>query len=144
MCDRVQWHDEVLDDLTQKDLMGRLDCIESEFGTFTGGLNDIIDGRRKREYTEQIRSTRPEFGRYESIGKKMGLDVYDTVADKTFSMPEEEREGAIMAMLDELKEKFDDILAAMEAQVLQRKGCPEPHRAQFPYPRADQQSSGLW
>lgn len=114
IAERVQWHDEVLDDLTQKKITDRLDSIEGEFGKFTGGLNDIIDGRRKREYTEGLRANKPELGRYENIGKRFGIDVFDTVAEKTFGMPDEEREGAISAMMNELKEKFDDLIEALE------------------------------
>jgi len=114
LCERVQWHDEVLDDLTQKKITDRLDGIEKEFGCFTGGLNDIIDGRRKREYTDGLRSNKPEFGKYEDIGKRFGIDVYDTVANKTFDMPDEEREGAIGEMMSELSSKFDDLIAALE------------------------------
>lgn len=114
LCERVQRHDEVLDDLTQKKITDRLDGIEKEFGVFTGGLNDIIDGRRRREYTDKLRTEKPEFSRYEDIGKRFGLDVYGIAADKTYGLPDEEREGAIGQMLEELKTKFDDLISALE------------------------------
>lgn len=114
IAERVQNHDEMLDDLTQKKITDRLDGIESEFGKFTGGLNDIIDGRRKREYTDQLRTNKPDLGKYEGIGKRFGIDVYNTVADKTFDMSDEDREGAIGEMMKELSEKFDDLISALE------------------------------
>jgi len=114
LCEKVDWHDSVLDDLTTRKITDRLDGIESEFGTMVTGLNDIIDGRRKREYTEGLRVSRPELGRYEDIGKRFGIDVFDTVAENTFGLPDEEREGAISAMMTELKEKFDDLIDALE------------------------------
>lgn len=116
LCKKVDWHDEQLDRMNTAGVYDRLDSIESEFGSMVGGLNDIIDGRRKREYAEGFREKHPEFGRYEDMGKRFGLDVFGTAADTTFGMPEEEREGAIGAMLEELKTKFDDLIAAVEKQ----------------------------
>ena len=106
--------DEELDKLLSSKVYDRLDAVESEFGSMVGGLNDIIDGRRKREYTEGLREKHPEFGRYEDIGKRFGLDVYGIAADNTFGMADEEREGAIGQMLEELKSKFDDLISALE------------------------------
>lgn len=106
--------DEELDKLLSSKVYDRLDSIEGEFGSMVGGLNDIIDGRRKREYTDTLRSSHPEFGRYEDIGKRFGLDVYGIAADSTFGKPDEEREGMIGQMLDELKGKFDDLITALE------------------------------
>jgi len=114
VCEKQSAMDEELDRLLSSKVYDRLDGIESEFGDLVGGFNDIIDGRRKREYTEGLRASKPELGRYENIGKRFGIDVFDTVAEKTFGMPDEEREGAIGSMMSELKEKFDDLIEALE------------------------------
>lgn len=114
LCEKVDWHDEQLDKMNTSKVYDRLDSIESDFGSMVGGLNDIIDGRHKREYADGFREKHPEFGRYEDIGKRFGLDVFGTAADTTFGMPDEEREGAVGAMLEELKSKFDDLIAALE------------------------------
>lgn len=113
LCERVSWHDEVLDDLTNKKITDRLDGIEKEFGTFTGGLNDIIDGRRKREYHEGFREKHPEFGKFEGFGKGLGLDVYGTAADMTYGKSDEELEQIIPQMLQELTEKFESVKQAI-------------------------------
>lgn len=114
LCERIDAIDEEVDKMRKSGIYDRLDSIESDFGSMVGGLNDIIDGRRKREYAEGFREKHPEFGRYEDMGKRFGLDVYGTAADTTFGMPDEEREGAVGAMLEELKSKFDDLIAAVE------------------------------
>jgi len=114
LCERVQWHDEVLDDLTQKKITDRLDGIEKEFGTFTGGLNDIIDGRRKREYTDGFREKHPEFGRYEGFGKGLGMDVYGIASDMTYGKSDEELEKIIPELLQELSQKFDSVKQAID------------------------------
>lgn len=114
VCEKQAAMDEELDKLISSKVYDRLDGIESEFGSMVGGLNDIIDGRRKREYSEGFRSKHPEFGRYEDIGKRFGLDVYGLAADTTFEAPEEEREGIVGTMLEELKGKFDDLISALE------------------------------
>ena len=113
LCERVQWHDEVLDDLTQKKITDRLDGIEKEFGTFTGGLNDIIDGRRKREYTDGFREKHPEFSKFEGFGKGLGLDVYGTAADMTYGKSDDELEKIIPQMLQELTDKFESVKQAI-------------------------------
>lgn len=114
VCEKQAALDEELDKLLSAKVYDRLNGIETEFGSMVGGLNDIIDGRRKREYSEGFRASHPEFGRYEDIGKRFGLDVYGLAADNTYSAPEEEREGMIAAMLEELKGKFDDLIVALE------------------------------
>jgi hypothetical protein len=114
VCEKLAAIDEEVDKLGQSKVYERLDGIESEFGSMVGGLNDIIDGRRKREYTDTLREKHPEFGRYEGIGKRFGMDVVGIAADNTFGLPDEEREGAIGQMLEELKGKFDDLVAALE------------------------------
>ena len=114
VCEKVDHVDEVLDSITSNKITDRLESVERDFGEMVTGFNDIIDGRRKREYTEGLRANKPELGRYENIGKRFGIDVFDTVAEKTFGMPDEEREGAIGAMMNELKEKFDDLIEALE------------------------------
>lgn len=115
VCEKQAALDEEVDRLGKSKVYERLDGIESEFGSMVGGLNDIIDGRRKREYSDSFRSSHPEFSRYEDIGKRFGLDVYGLAADKTYEAPEEEREGMIGTMLEELKGKFDDLIAALES-----------------------------
>lgn len=114
VCDKMAAIDEEVDKLGANKIFDRLDGIEHEFGSMVGGLNDIIDGRKKREYSEQFRSAHPEFGRYEDIGKRFGLDVYGQAADTTYGAPDEEREGMIGSMLEELKGKFDDLIEALE------------------------------
>lgn len=114
LCEKVDWHDQMLDQMTSGKLMERVEGIEKEFGSMVGGLNDIIDGRHKREYADGFREKHPEFGRYEGIGKRFGLDVYGLAADNTYGKSDEEAEGVIAAMLTELKEKFDDLLPALE------------------------------
>lgn len=114
VCEKQAYLDEQLDKLMQSKVCERLEGIESEFGSMVGGLNDIIDGRRKRDYSDSFRSSHPEFGRYEDIGKRFGLDIYGLASDKTFEAPDEEREGIISGMLEELKGKFDDLLMALE------------------------------
>lgn len=114
VCEKMSAIDEEVDKLASNKIYDRLEGIESEFGSMVGGLNDIIDGRKKREYGESFRSAHPELGRYEDIGKRFGLDVYGLAADTTFGAPEEEREGIIGSMLEELKGKFDDLVAALE------------------------------
>lgn len=114
LCEKVDWHDQMLDQMTSGKLMERVEGIEKEFGSMVGGLNDIIDGRRKREYADGFREKHPEFGRYEGIGKRFGLDIYGMAADNTYGKSDEEAEGVVMAMLNELKEKFDDLLPALE------------------------------
>lgn len=129
LCDEVSRLKEAVSDLEERKVIGRLDEIEKEFGTFTGGLNDIIDGRRKREYTDQIRTNKPELGKYEGIGKRFGIDVFNTVADKTYDMPEEQREGAIGEMMAELSSKFDDLIAALETQNTHESAEPPKEEA---------------
>lgn len=127
LCDKQAAIDEEVDRLLSSKVYDRLDGIESEFGSMVGGLNDIIDGRRKREYTDGLRTKRPEFGRYEPIAKKFGMDVYDIAAENTFAMPDEERESALGAMLEELKQKFDDLVEAYEKHNTheETEGAPE-------------------
>lgn len=124
LCEKVDWHDQMLDQMTSGKLMERVEGIEKEFGSMVGGLNDIIDGRRKREYADRFREKHPEFGKYEGIGKRFGLDIYGMAADNTYGKPDEEAEGVIMAMLNELKEKFDDLLPALE-KMAQHEAKPE-------------------
>ena len=114
LCDKVDWHDQVLDNLTSSKLTDRLDSIEDQFGKFTGGLNDIIDGRRKREWGNSFREKYPDFAKYEKFGQGLGMDVYGTAADSTYGMSDEELEQAIPAMLKELSEKFDAVKSALD------------------------------
>lgn len=114
LCERVQWHDEVLDSLTQKKIADRLDSIENDFGRFTGGLNDIIDGRRKREWADGFREKHPEFGKFENFGKGLGIDVYGTAADVTYGKSDEELEQIIPQLLQELTQKFDSVKQAID------------------------------
>lgn len=114
LCEKMDAIDEEVDKLASNKIVDRLNGIESEFGSMVGGLGDIIDGRKRREYDECFRSSHPEFGRYADIGKRFGLDVYGLASDTTYSAPEEEREKIIADMLDELKSKFDDLVSALE------------------------------
>jgi len=114
VCEKMAAIDEEVDKLASNKIIDRLSGIESEFGSMVGGLGDIIDGRKRREYDEGFRSSHPEFSRYEDIGKRFGLDVYGLASDTTYGAPEEEREGIIGQMLEELKGKFDDLISALE------------------------------
>jgi hypothetical protein len=119
LCEKVAAIDAEVDRLGEAKIYDRLDGIESEFGSMVGGLNDIIDGRRKREYSSSFRTSHPEFGKYEDIGKRMGVDIYDTAANRAYEFdsmetPDEAgRDGAIAEMLKELSEKFDDVVEAL-------------------------------
>lgn len=116
LCERIDAIDEEVDKMRSSGIYDRLDSIESDFGSMVGGLNDIIDGRHKREYAEGFREKHPEFGRYEGIGKDLGFDVYGTAADTTFGKPEDEAAEMIKAMIEELETKLGKYLAAMEKQ----------------------------
>ena len=137
VCEKQSAIDEEVDKLTSSGIYDRLDGIESEFGNMVGGLNDIIDGRRKREYTDGLREKHPEFSRYEDIGKRFGLDVYGIAADNTFDMPDEEKDGAIGSMLEELKGKFEDLIAAIEkSKSHEASETPEKEKAEEAAPGA--------
>lgn len=115
LCEKVAAIDEEVDKLGSAKIYDRLDGIEGEFGSMVGGLNDIIDGRRKREYTDGFRTKYPQFEKYEGMGKRMGLDIYGQAADQTYEMEDDEqREGAVQNMLSELSGKFDDLIEAIE------------------------------
>lgn len=113
ICAKVSAIDDEVDRILSDKVYGRLDGLESEFGTFIGGMNDILDGRRRREYGEKFRGEHPEFGKYEDFGKSLGIDVYDTAASNTYGLGDEDREKAIVAMLDELSGKFDAVKNAL-------------------------------
>lgn len=115
---------EEVDQLKQASVCERLDTVEKEFGSMVGGLNDIIDGRRKREYSDGFREKHPEFSRYEPVGKRLGLDVYGIAADSTFGLDDESAQQTIARMLEELNTKFGDLVAAMEK--LEGQSASEP------------------
>lgn len=125
LCAKVDWHDEQLDRMNTSKVYERLDGIEGDLGTMVGGLNDIIDGRRKREHSTMFRENHPEFGKYENVGKKMGIDVYGTAADSTFGLEDEEANGRIAEMLAELSGKFDDIIEALEKNAHESSETPQ-------------------
>ena len=114
LCEKVAAIDAEVDKLGESKIYDRLDGIEGEFGSMVGGINDIIDGRRKREYTEGFRSKYPQFEKYEGMGKRMGLDIYGQAADQTYGVEDDEqREGMVSTMLSELSGKFDDLIEAL-------------------------------
>lgn len=114
VCQKMDAMDDEIDQALSSKVYGRLDGLENEFGSFIGGMNDILDGRKKREYADSFRSSHPEFGQYENFGKSLGIDVYDTAASNTFGMSDEDREKAIADMLAELSSKFDAVKAALD------------------------------
>lgn len=114
MQEKIDYLHEEVDRLKQASICERLDSVEKEFGSMVGGLNDIIDGRRKREYSEGFREKHPEFSKYEPVGKRLGLDVYGIAADSTFGLDDESAQQTIARMLEELNNKFGDLVAAME------------------------------
>lgn len=114
LCSKIDAMDDEIDQVLSDKVYGRLDGLENEFGSFIGGMNDILDGRKKREYAESFRGAHPEFGQYENFGKSLGIDVYDTAASNTFGMNDEDKEKAIADMLAELSSKFDAVKNALD------------------------------
>lgn len=114
VCEKQSAMDEELDKLLSSDVYGRLESVEKEFGGFVGGMNDIIDGRKKREYAGGFREKHPEFGRFEPLGKSLGLDVYDIAVDSTFGKPDDEADSVVAQMLEELNAKFGKMVEALE------------------------------
>jgi hypothetical protein len=122
VCEKVAAIDEEVDKLGSTDVYGRLERIESDFGGMVGGFNDILDGRKKRKYTEEFGSKYPQFGKYADVGKRFGLDIMDIASNKAYEYDngegasDEGREELINGMISDLSAKFDDILALLEKQ----------------------------
>ena len=123
VCEKVAAIDEEVDKLGGSDVYGRLDRIEADFGGMVGGFNDILDGRRKRKYSEEFGAKYPQFGKYADVGKRFGLDIMDIASNRAYEYDNSEgandegRESLINSMLSDLSAKFDDILALLEKQV---------------------------
>ena len=145
LWEKVSAMDAEIDRLAESKVYDRLDGIEGELGSMVGGLNDIIDGRRKREYSESFKTSHPEFSRYEDIGKRFGLDIYGTAADKAYEYDSQDepdeagRDGAVAEMLTELSSKFDDLIVALEknkpgevAVEIETKEGPEAGESETP------------
>ena len=123
VCEKVAAIDEEVDKLGGSDVYGRLDRIESDFSGMVGGFNDILDGRRKRKYSEEFGQKYPQFGKYADVGKRFGLDIMDIASNRAYDYDNSEgandegREELINSMLSDLSAKFDDILGLLEKQV---------------------------
>lgn len=137
VCEKVAAIDEEVDKLGGSDVYGRLDRIESDFGGMVGGFNDILDGRRKRKYSEEFGQKYPQFGKYADVGKRFGLDIMDIASNRAYDYDNSEgasdegREELINSMVADLSAKFDDILALLEKQAAHEEAeTPEQEAAE--------------
>jgi hypothetical protein len=114
MCEKIDWHDQVLDDLTSNKITDRLSAIEGDFGSMVGGFNDILKARKKGRISEMI-SGNESLGSYKDrYNKVFKSDLLSDAVDEVMKYLDQEGAGeegipgVIEQLVGQLKDRFDE------------------------------------
>lgn len=99
LCEKVDWHDQQLDDMNTEGIAARLKGVESDFGSMVSGFSGILSERKKSRLSELV-------------GSHEGLKSYAPKYAKVWKS-------------DLMSDAVESILSQMEQQGIGEEGVPE-------------------
>jgi hypothetical protein len=114
ICEKVDWHDQQLDDMNSDSVSSRLKAIESDFGSMVGGFSGILGDRKKARLTEMVGSNEGLKGYAPKYAKTFKSDLVGDAVESILSQMEQQGigeegiPGIIDNLMGELKARFDE------------------------------------
>jgi hypothetical protein len=114
LCEKVDWHDQQLDDMNTDSVSSRLKSIESDFGNMVGGLSGILGDRKKARITDMIGAHEGLKGYAPKYAKTFKSDLTGDAVESILSQMEQQGigedgiPGIIDSLMGELKARFDE------------------------------------
>ena len=114
LCEKVDWHDQQLDDMNTDSVSSRLKSIESDFGNMVGGLSGILGDRKKARITDMIGAHEGLKGYAPKYAKTFKSDLVGDAVESILSQMEQQGigedgiPGIIDSLMGELKARFDE------------------------------------
>lgn len=99
LCEKVDWHDQQLDDMNTDGIAARLKGVESDFGSMVNGFTGILSDRKKSRLADMV-------------GAHEGLKSYAPKYAKVWKS-------------DLISDAVESILSQMEQQGIGEEGVPE-------------------
>jgi len=95
-------------------------CVRDEL---IGGLNGIVDKRKRGQFLETFKGEHPEFARFEEIVRELaGKDIYEEVGNKAYELKnspdynDDNFMSTLKSMAEELEGKFGKYAKPMETR----------------------------
>ncbi len=136
VCEKLDWHDKMLDEMKSSDLGQRLESVEKDFGDMVGGFTDMLGERRKGRIAEMA-SGYEGFGPYKDrYNKVFKSDLVGDAVEWILKAMEDEgkSETDIPAIMDQivgqLKERFDEEKAEGETPEHEAAESPAEEKAE--------------
>lgn len=114
LCEKVDWHDQQLDDMNTDGVAARLKGIESDFGGMVSGLGGILADRKKSRITDMIGAHEGLKGYAPKYAKTFKSDLVGDAVESILSQMEQQGigedgiPGIIDSLMGELKARFDE------------------------------------
>jgi hypothetical protein len=139
LCEKVDWHDQQLDDMNADGIASRLKGIESDFGGMVSGLGGILADRKKARITDMLGGDQDLAGYAPKYAKTFKSDLVGDAVESILSQMEQQGVGedSIPGILDqlksELKSRFDEE---------QAEGTPAEEASESPEMEAGEHGPG--
>jgi hypothetical protein len=139
LCEKVDWHDQQLDEMNGDGIASRLKGIESDFGGMVSGLGGILADRKKARITDMIGAHEGLKGYSPKYAKTFKSDLTGDAVESILSQMEQQGigedgiPGIIDSLMGELKARFDEENA---------EGTPAEEAAESPEMEAGEHEPG--
>jgi hypothetical protein len=139
LCEKVDWHDQQLDDMNTDGVAARLKGIESDFGGMVSGLGGILADRKKARITDMIGAHEGLKGYAPKYAKTFKSDLVGDAVESILSQMEQQGigedgiPGIIDSLMGELKARFDEE---------QAEGTPAEEASESPEMEAGEHGPG--
>lgn len=114
MCEKLDWHDKLLDEANSDSISSRLSGIEKDFGSMVGGFSGILADRKKARITDMLGSNEGLKGYAPKYAKTFKSDLIGDAVDSIMQNMEQQGigedgiPGLIDSLMSELKARFDE------------------------------------
>jgi hypothetical protein len=114
IVEKVDWHDQQLDQMNGDSLAARLSGIESDFGSMVSGLGGILSDRKKARITDMVGGNAGLMGYAPKYAKVFKSNLVSDAVDSILSQMEQQGigeegiPGIIDSLLSELQARFDE------------------------------------
>lgn len=136
MCEKLDWHDQLLDEANTDSISSRLKGIESDFGSMVGGFSGILADRKKARITDMLgahEGLKAYAPKYAKVFKSdlVGDAVNDILAQmEQQGIGEEGIPGIVESLLSELKARFDEEQAETDSAAHEAAESPAEEKAE--------------
>ena len=136
MCEKLDWHDQLLDEANTDSISSRLKGIESDFGSMISGFTGILADRKKARITDMLGANEGLKAYAPRYAKTFKSDLVTDAVDSILSQMEQQGigeegiPGIVESLMGELKARFDEEQAETDSAAHEAAESPAEEKAE--------------